>query len=223
MRRSANHNSGGLVRYAMFASDLADAPRKALAAATHSGVCSVRLGHSEQELVRGLAAEHPGAELRQDQQGLTQLTELLASIACGQGADLSITPKSAPEFGSQDPEFGNGSFGDDFEAGSRDAFRDINGSAPHHIPLDIVGTDFQLEVWGVVCDIPAGAVATYGEIARSIDRPRAARAVGNACGANPVALLIPCHRVVRGDNSIGGYGWDPAVKAALLAAEANLI
>ena len=83
------------------------------------------------------------------------------------------------------------------------------------------GTVFQLMVWRALLDIPAGATASYGAIARAIGRPGAARAVGAACGANPVAWLIPCHRVIRADGSIHGYRWGMDIKRALLAREAR--
>ena len=87
------------------------------------------------------------------------------------------------------------------------------------VPLDLSGgTDFDREVWRALRAIPAGKVRTYGEVARAILRPRAARAVGNACGRNPVAIVIPCHRVVAA-GGIGGFGAGLAVKRKLLALE----
>ena len=72
--------------------------------------------------------------------------------------------------------------------------------------LDLQGTEFQKEVWQALARIPYGQTSTYGEIARSINRPKASRAVGGACGANPIALVIPCHRVVGGSGSLTGFG-----------------
>jgi AraC family transcriptional regulator of adaptative response/methylated-DNA-[protein]-cysteine methyltransferase len=89
------------------------------------------------------------------------------------------------------------------------------------LPLDVRGTAFQHRVWRALRDIPAGGTATYGEIARRIGAPRAARAVASACGANPVAVAIPCHRVVRDDGGLGGYRWGLGRKRALLARESN--
>jgi len=86
--------------------------------------------------------------------------------------------------------------------------------------LDIRGTAFQQRVWQALCEIPAGKTASYAEIARRIGAPRAARAVANACGANPVAVAIPCHRVVHGDGSLSGYRWGVERKRALLQREA---
>ena len=87
------------------------------------------------------------------------------------------------------------------------------------VPLDVRGTAFQHEVWAALRRIPPGATRTYGEIAREIGRPGAARAVGAACGSNPVAVVIPCHRVVRGDGDLGGYHWGIERKRAILDRE----
>jgi len=87
------------------------------------------------------------------------------------------------------------------------------------LPVDVSGTEFQRAVWRALTEVPYGATRTYGEIARSIGRPGASRAVGRACGANRVALVIPCHRAVRKDGASGGYRWGPATKRALLDRE----
>ena len=88
------------------------------------------------------------------------------------------------------------------------------------VPLDVAATAFQIRVWGCLRRIPPGETRTYGEIAAMLGVPRAARAVGNACAANPVALAIPCHRAV-GRGAVGGYRWGVARKRALLAGEAR--
>ena len=87
------------------------------------------------------------------------------------------------------------------------------------LPLDIRGTAFQVSVWEHLRTIPPGTTATYTQVADAVGRPTAVRAVANACGANPVAVAIPCHRVVRSDGTLGGYRWGIDRKAALLAAE----
>lgn len=84
------------------------------------------------------------------------------------------------------------------------------------------GSAFQKRVWRELQRIPAGRTASYGDIARRIGAPRSARAVAQACAANPIAVAIPCHRVVRGDGTPGGYRWGPRRKALLLQAEAGL-
>jgi AraC family transcriptional regulator of adaptative response/methylated-DNA-[protein]-cysteine methyltransferase len=86
-------------------------------------------------------------------------------------------------------------------------------------PLDLQGTEFQREVWNQILAIPAGRTRTYLDVAQAINRPKATRAVAQACGANPVAVVVPCHRVVMSDGSIGGYSGLPGVKKALLEAE----
>jgi AraC family transcriptional regulator, regulatory protein of adaptative response / methylated-DNA-[protein]-cysteine methyltransferase len=88
------------------------------------------------------------------------------------------------------------------------------------LPLDIRGSAFQQRVWQALCDIPAGATASYSEIARRIGRPKAVRAVAQACAANKLAVAIPCHRVVHRDGSMSGYRWGVARKRALLQREA---
>lgn len=87
------------------------------------------------------------------------------------------------------------------------------------LPLDIGGTAFQQRVWQALRAIPPGRTATYAEIAQAIGAPKAARAVALACGANPIAVAVPCHRVVRQDGSLSGYRWGVARKRALLDRE----
>lgn len=89
------------------------------------------------------------------------------------------------------------------------------------IPLDLQGTVFQRRVWQALCAIPRGQTRTYKQIAASIGAPSAVRAVGSACGANPVALAVPCHRAVRADGKLGGYAWGLERKRKLLALEAR--
>lgn len=87
------------------------------------------------------------------------------------------------------------------------------------LPLDLRATSFQWQVWRALQRIPAGATRSYQAIATELGRPTAARAVARACASNRIAVLIPCHRVVRGDGELGGYRWGIARKAALLARE----
>jgi AraC family transcriptional regulator of adaptative response/methylated-DNA-[protein]-cysteine methyltransferase len=89
------------------------------------------------------------------------------------------------------------------------------------LPLDLEGTAFQRRVWEELCRIPYGTTRTYQEVARAVGRPAAVRAVGGACGANPVAVLVPCHRVVRTDGGLGGYAGGLDYKVKLLALERN--
>ena len=89
------------------------------------------------------------------------------------------------------------------------------------LPLDIRGTVFQQRVWNALQRIPAGATATYSEIANAIGSPKGVRAVAQACGANSLAVAIPCHRVIRSDGSLSGYRWGVDRKRALLEKEAR--
>ncbi|MGQ9501027.1 MAG: methylated-DNA--[protein]-cysteine S-methyltransferase [Anaerolineae bacterium] len=91
------------------------------------------------------------------------------------------------------------------------------------LPLDVRATQFQREVWQALQRIPCGQTRTYGQVAAAIGKPHAARAVARACATNPVALLIPCHRVVRENGKLGGYRWGVQRKAALLRHESELL
>ena len=95
-------------------------------------------------------------------------------------------------------------------------------TAPSHnldLPLDIRGTAFQARVWRALQKIPLGRTATYSEIARALGQPTAVRAVARACAANDLALLVPCHRVIREDGDLAGYRWGIERKRALLDRE----
>jgi AraC family transcriptional regulator of adaptative response/methylated-DNA-[protein]-cysteine methyltransferase len=98
----------------------------------------------------------------------------------------------------------------------------LRGGEPSiDLPIDVRATAFQWKVWRALQRIPYGETRAYAEVARSIGRPAAARAVARACAANPVALVIPCHRVVNGNGAPGGYRWGAARKQKLLAREAS--
>jgi len=96
----------------------------------------------------------------------------------------------------------------------------LEGKAPHiNLPLDIQATAFQRQVWEQLRAIPSGQTFSYSEVARAINKEKAVRAVARACAANPVALVIPCHRVIREDKSLGGYRWGLERKKKLLQQE----
>jgi methylated-DNA-[protein]-cysteine S-methyltransferase len=101
---------------------------------------------------------------------------------------------------------------DEYFAGERQAF---------DVELALTGSPFQLEVWGALRDIPYGETISYGELAQRIDRPNASRAVGLANGANPVSIIVPCHRVIGADGSLTGYGGGLDHKRALLGLESG--
>jgi AraC family transcriptional regulator, regulatory protein of adaptative response / methylated-DNA-[protein]-cysteine methyltransferase len=87
------------------------------------------------------------------------------------------------------------------------------------LPLDVHGTAFQRQVWAALRDVPAGETVTYSQLAEMIGRPTATRAVAAACGANPTAVVVPCHRVIGADGSMRGYRWGIDRKRALLDRE----
>ncbi len=102
---------------------------------------------------------------------------------------------------------------------ARELERRLGNASPRTLPLLLLGSPFQRKVWKTLLRIPPGAVRTYGDVAAAIGRPTAARAVGRAVGDNPIAVLIPCHRVLRSDGTPGGYRWEPWRKQALLELE----
>ena len=90
------------------------------------------------------------------------------------------------------------------------------------LPLDLRGTPFQQKVWSALLEIPYGETRSYAELARSIGEPKAFRAVGAANGANPIAIMVPCHRVISSGGGIGGYGGGVPLKKRLLALESGM-
>lgn len=96
-------------------------------------------------------------------------------------------------------------------------------SVQETLSLHLAGTPFQLKVWEALLHIPLGEVSTYGSLAGKIGNPKASRAVGTAIGSNPIAFLVPCHRVIQSTGQIGGYMWDPIRKRAILGWEAAKI
>ena len=88
------------------------------------------------------------------------------------------------------------------------------------LPLDIRGSAFQQRVWAALREIPIGSKATYSDVAQAIGAPKSVRAVAQACAANPIAIFVPCHRVVRADGSLSGYRWGVERKQQLLEHEA---
>lgn len=108
----------------------------------------------------------------------------------------------------------------DFAAWVEAIARHLAGGQPHlHLPLDIRATAFQMRVWKYLQSIPYGEVKSYREVAQAIGEPHAARAVGNAVARNKVAVVVPCHRVIRESGALGGYRWGLARKRTLLDIE----
>jgi AraC family transcriptional regulator, regulatory protein of adaptative response / methylated-DNA-[protein]-cysteine methyltransferase len=102
----------------------------------------------------------------------------------------------------------------------RDLLRQMRGQKLNSaLPLDIQATAFQRKVWSYLQSIPFGATRSYGQVAKAIGQPTASRAVARACATNPVAVAIPCHRIVRGNGDMGGYRWGVDRKKTLLQME----
>lgn len=95
-------------------------------------------------------------------------------------------------------------------------------SGKSQLKLHLKGTEFQLKVWETLLKIPQSKLSTYGEIAQQIENPKASRAVGTAIGSNPIAYLIPCHRVIQSSGEFGGYRWGSARKTAIIGWEAAI-
>ena len=105
-------------------------------------------------------------------------------------------------------------------AWAHEIVRHLEGETPRvDVPVDVRATAFQWRVWNALRAIPAGQTRSYAEVAQAVGAPRGARAVAQACAANPVALVVPCHRVVRGDGDLGGYRWGARRKVVLLEQE----
>ncbi|MDG6900739.1 MAG: methylated-DNA--[protein]-cysteine S-methyltransferase [Nitrososphaerota archaeon] len=163
---------GAVITYATGDSTLG----RLLVAATEHGVCAVKAGKSDSELVGSLKSEFPRAVIVRGSRARRHL----------------------------------------------DALNDHLDGQKVKFPLDIRGTGFQKRVWAALREIPRGETRSYCEVAEMVGRPRAVRAVANACASNPVPLIIPCHRVIRRDGSLGGYGLGIGRKKALLSKEGAL-
>jgi AraC family transcriptional regulator, regulatory protein of adaptative response / methylated-DNA-[protein]-cysteine methyltransferase len=164
-----NGAPGTLITYATGDSSLG----RLMVAATEHGICSVKVGRNDGELLRSLQREFPKARI--------------------------VRGSKARRF--------------------LDALNNHLSGQETKFPVDVRGTDFQLRVWIALRDIPLGETRSYSDVARIIGEPKAVRAVANACASNPVPLIIPCHRVIRKDGSLGGYGLGIARKKILLSTE----
>jgi len=108
---------------------------------------------------------------------------------------------------------------DEFLAPRLQAVADRLAGLQADVPLDLMGSSFQQRVWEALTKLPAGETISYADLARRLDAPQAARAVASACARNRVAVVVPCHRVIRGDGSLGGYRWGLPRKRQLLERE----
>ncbi len=163
----------------------------AIVAATARGICMVELGEDAAALERKLQSEFPRARLTQ----------------VDAGRDEFLAPRVRAVA--------------DALAGARGRARKSSDAvAEAQLPVDLIGTAFQKKVWDALMKIPAGETRSYAEVAVAIGAPTSARAVASACAHNRVAIVVPCHRVIRGDGSLGGYRWGLPMKQRLLEREA---
>jgi AraC family transcriptional regulator of adaptative response/methylated-DNA-[protein]-cysteine methyltransferase len=137
----------------------------------------------------------------------------LCAVRIGDGPDLERELKA--EFSMAQIERDDSGLQAEMEVVHRLA----SGRLAQGMPLDVLGTAFQRKVWAELQSIGRGERRTYSEVARAIGEPAAVRAVANACASNPVAMVVPCHRVVRSDGAMGGYRWGETRKRRLLDAE----
>ncbi|MBE3065563.1 MAG: methylated-DNA--[protein]-cysteine S-methyltransferase [Spirochaetes bacterium] len=159
----------------------------------------------------------------------TPFGECLIAVTARGVCGLSFVPpgERARALESLAKEWRNAAIAEDAAGTGRIARRIFSRSGPRgraageQLPLLLRGTNFQIKVWEALLAIPPGSVTTYEAIARRIDRAGSARAVGNAVGRNPIAYLIPCHRVIRASGELGGYRWGTGRKRLLLACEAE--
>ena len=147
---------------------------------------------------------------------------IIASTAKGICALEFVTSDRMEAFSSIQRRFPNARFYQTVDAIQQNAifFFTQDWSQLQKIKLHLKGTDFQLKVWEALLKIPMGGMTTYGDIAASIEKPKACRAVGTAVGDNPVAFLIPCHRVIRSTGEFGNYHWGTERKELILGWEA---
>lgn len=132
-----------------------------------------------------------------------------------------VFAQKAPALGALQREFPHARFVRKSDALQRAALLQLNTKHTKHspVPVHVTGTDFQVRVWDALLRTKPGQLTTYSAIAHDIRRPTARRAVGSAIGRNTVALLIPCHRVIRSDGTIGGYRWGVVLKSTLIERE----
>ncbi len=166
-----------------------------LVAESRLGICAIALGDDPTELGRELRGRHPDAAHVEDEDFAAQVADVIAFV-------------EAPEIYGRRPS--------DLGLNSTPS---STPSSALSLTLDLRGSAFQRRVWRALQEIPVGSTMTYAEVARHIGEPKAVRAVAQACAANVLAVVIPCHRVVRSDGGLSGYRWGVERKRALLARE----
>lgn len=182
--------AGTEIAYAIVDSPLG----RLLVGATDRGVCAISLGDDDEALAASLVAEFPAARIDRDEAAIRPWVAALLGHLDGGG-----TATGEPIDGTHD--------------------HDPNPAIGGATPIDLAGTTFQRRVWDALRTIPYGETRSYGDVARAIGQPGAARAVARACAANRLAIVVPCHRVVRGDGGLGGYRWGVPRKRAVLERE----
>lgn len=165
-----------------------------LLAATSEGLCAITMVTDEAASLTRLAEQFPGASLQEDRVNIPKLAVQLFTHSMDTSAVSTAATKNAATSPIKEP-----------------------------LTLHLKGTPFQLQVWEVLLSIPFGETRSYHWVARQIGQPGANRAVGTAVGANPVFYVVPCHRVIRSDGSLGQYYWGAAVKAAILERERSVV
>jgi AraC family transcriptional regulator of adaptative response/methylated-DNA-[protein]-cysteine methyltransferase len=186
-------------------------PGRLLVAATEKGICSVCLGDDDERLEAALLAEYPAAEVERElqspQNGVNKADHGMPLLtATQQEAVYQPGPKRSRDFA--------------LSEWVSELLCHLQGQQPHlDLPVDVQATAFQWRVWQELSAIPYGETRSYSEIARRLGDPDKRRAVAHACATNPVAIVIPCHRVVRSDGTPGGYRWGVERKERLLARE----
>ena len=213
----------------------------ALMGATERGVCFVQFGKDLESLLKQLRGEFPNAELSaSDAQEAPELDAWVEALdahlaACGEtqaAFERRCIPPEPRRFAALGVAFRSKytRYSSLTRLVSRAPPRSRRSPGFHHrllgqgaprpdLPLDLRGTAFQMKVWRFLLSVREGEVISYGELATQIEQPKAARAVASACAANRIAVLVPCHRVLRGDGGLGGYRWGLKRKRALLDAE----
>lgn len=142
----------------------------------------------------------------------------MVEVAAPVGGDAELEAKLRAEFPNANLERVDAGR-DEFLAPRVRAVADALAGKRTQVPVDLLGTAFQKRVWDALMKIPAGQTRSYAEVAAGLGKPRATRAVASACAHNRIAVIVPCHRVIRGDGSLGGYRWGLPLKDRLLQRE----
>ncbi|MBM3570757.1 MAG: bifunctional DNA-binding transcriptional regulator/O6-methylguanine-DNA methyltransferase Ada [Alphaproteobacteria bacterium] len=179
---------------------------------------NARLGMTPGRFARGAAGERIDHAIIASPLGrllVAATTRGICFVALGDN-DTRLRAELTAEFPAADIRADDDRLG----AWAATLLRHLKGQEPHlELPVDVRATAFQRRVWDELARVPYGQTTTYAALARKLGRPSAQRAVGSACGANPVALIVPCHRALRSDGGLGGYRWGLARKEKLIATE----